>query len=161
LSEEFVSTCHVPSYTAFLRSTDLSPAYAWEKRLLQLLQVNRQPKRWVLKSPDHVRSLDALFSVFPDALIIHTHRNPLDSLRSTIHLTEILRRMYARSEGRDRLAEREAQNLALGAEGLMQFRDQHPELASRFIDVSYSDLAADPLKVVRRIFQQFEMPLSD
>ncbi len=160
LSEEFVSTCHIPGYESFLRSADLRPAYAWQKRFLQLLQSGRPAARWVLKSPDHVRSLEALFSVFPDALIIHTHRNPLDSLRSSIQLTEVLHGLYARPHDRDQLAEHEAQNLAGGMERLIRFRDKHPELAKRFINVTYPELAANPLTVVRRIFKHFEMPLS-
>src|SRR6516165_9881428 len=90
LSEEFVSTCRVPSYEAFLRATDLGPAYVWEKRFLQHLQLHRPTKRWVLKSPDHVYGLEQLFSVFPNALIIQTHRDPLAVLRSDVQLTRVL-----------------------------------------------------------------------
>lgn len=160
LSEEFVSTCRVPTYEAFLRSTDLRPAYEWQKRFLQLLETGRRPARWVLKSPDHVRGLDALFSIFPDALIVQTHRNPLDSLRSAIQLTEVLQGLYARPYDLNRVAERESRNLAWCVERVIRFREKHPELAQRFVDVNYSELAADPLRVVRRIFQQFNLPLS-
>jgi hypothetical protein len=159
LSEEFNSSCFIPSYANFLRSTDLSPAYAWQKRFLQRLQCNRPEARWVLKSPDHARSMEALFAVFPDALVIHTHRNPLESLRSTIHLTEVLRRLYARPQNLETLAECEAQNLAFGAARIMQFRDNHPELANHFVDVNYSELAANPLATVRRVLRHFDIPL--
>src|SRR5579862_4940606 len=161
LSEEFLCTCRLPAYHAFLRSSDLSPAYAWEKRFLQFLQSSRPGARWILKSPDHVRSLEALFAVFPDALIVQTHRSPLDTLRSAIHLTEVLHRFYTRPPSREWIAETEAKSLAGRMERLIRFRDQHPELANRFVDVNYSDLVADPLNVVRRIYRQFKMPLSD
>jgi hypothetical protein len=161
LSEEFISTCDIPSYETFLRTTSLRPAYLWQKRFLNFLQCGRPPKRWVLKSPDHVRGLEELFSVFPDALIIHTHRNPLDSLRSSIQLTEVLHRLYARPQSREVLAEREARTLAWNAERVIQFRDEHPELANRFVDVNYSELTADPLAVVRRIYRHFEITLSE
>lgn len=161
LSEEFISTCHVPTYEAFLRCADLSPAYLWEKRFLRLLQSRQPNARWVLKSPDHVRGLEALFSVFPDALVVQTHRNPLDSLRSSIHLTEVLQGLYGRPQSRELLADREAKNLSWNMRRLIRFRDEHPELANRFIDVNYSELSNDPLSVVRRIFRQFEMPLSN
>lgn len=161
LSEEFISTCHVPAYEAFLRSTDLRPAYAWQKRFLHLLQSNRPGMRWVLKSPDHARDLEALFAVFPDALVIQTHRSPLESLRSSIQLTEVLQKFYARPQSRDHLARREARNLAGNMQRLLRFRDEHPEVANRFVDVNYSELAADPLMVVRRIYRHFEMPLSN
>jgi hypothetical protein len=44
---------------------------------------------------------------------------------------------------------------------VIQFRDEHPELENRFVDVNYSDLTKDPLAVVRRVYRQFEMPLSE
>jgi len=96
LSEEFVSTCRVPSYEAFLHAADLRPAYTWEKRFLQYLQLSGSQKRWILKSPDHVMGLEALFAVFPDALTIQTHRNPLAVVESSIQLTQVLQRLYAR-----------------------------------------------------------------
>lgn len=161
LSEEFISTCHVPGYERFLRAADLRPAYAWQKRFLQFLETRQPQKRWALKSPDHVRGLEALFTEFPNALIIQTHRNPLDSLRSSIQLTEVLHRLFGRPRSRDQLARREAENLACNMDRLIQFRDQHPELASRFIDVNYSELTQDPLRVVRRIFRHFDIPLSE
>jgi LPS sulfotransferase NodH len=161
LSEEFVSTCHIPTYKEFLRSADLRPAYEWEKRFLSFLQCGSPKRRWVLKSPDHVRSLDALLAVFPDATIIHTHRHPLDSLRSSIQLTEVLQRLYGRPQSRDKLAEREAENLAWSVTRMIQFRDEHPELADRFLDVNYTELASDPMAIVLRLYRHLRIPLSN
>lgn len=160
LSEEFVSTCHVPTYEIFLRSADLRPTYEWQKRFLGFLQCGRPQRRWILKSPDHVRGLDALFSVFPDATVIHTHRNPIDSLRSSIQLTEVLQRLYGQPQSRDKVAEREAKNLAWSVARMIEFRDEHPELADRFLDVNYSDLAFNTMAVVRRLYRHLGMPLS-
>jgi hypothetical protein len=160
LSEEFVSTCHVPTYERFLRSTDLRPAYAWEKRFLQHLQAAQSATQWVLKSPDHVHGLEALFSVFPDALVVQTHRNPWDVLKSLIQLNERLKGLYGRVPNHEEMAEHEIQNLAATIEHVIQFRDNHPELRDRFIDVNYSELVAAPLKVASRISSRFGIPLS-
>jgi hypothetical protein len=160
LSEEFISTCHIPSYEAFLRSADLRPAYQFQKRLLQHLQVGNPAARWVLKSPDHVHSLEALFSVFPDALIIQTHRHPLQVIRSSVQLTEVLQGLYGRPRTLEELSEREARNLATAMDGLMRFRDNHPELADRFVDVEYSELTTNPVAVVRRILEYFQLGLA-
>ena len=61
-------------YEAFLRTTGLHPAYAWQKRFLQHLQEQRATTRWVLKTPDHAYGLEELFSVFPDAVVIQTRK---------------------------------------------------------------------------------------
>lgn len=160
LSQEFISTCRIPAYDAFLRSTDLRPSYEWEKRFLQHLQSRQAEKRWVLKSPDHVHGLKELFAVFPDAMIIQTHRNPLEVLRSSSHLTRVLQGLYAEPSSRDLIGEREARLLAEGTERFIRFRDQHPELKERFIDLRYTDLVADPIATVKRVYQWLNLPLS-
>jgi len=159
LSEEFVTTCHVPTYEEFLRSVGLGPAYTWEKRFLQHLQSHYPTKRWVLKSPDHVYALGELFSVFPDAVVIQTHRNPLAVLESSLQLTEVLRGLFGRPDRSVQLREREARLLAENMERAIRFRDRHPELADRFIDVNYSELVTEPLAVVCRIYQHLGCPL--
>lgn len=160
-SQEFISTCRIPAYEAFLRSSDLTSVYAWQKRFLQHLQGDSPQKCWVLKAPDHVYSLKELFSVFPDAVVIQTHRNPLEVLRSSIQLTEVLYNLFAWPGDRDQLAEREAVLLARAMEKFIEFRDAHPELSARFIDLSYSSLITDPLASVRRVYEQLDIPLSD
>ena len=161
LSQEFLSTCRIPGYETFLRAADLRPAYAWQRRFLQHLQSGSPAHRWVLKSPDHVFGLEELFAAFPDALIIQTHRNPLEVLKSSCHLTDVLQRLYARPARREQIVARESRVLVEGMDRLIQFRDAHPELAGRFVDVKYTDLVADPLAVIRHICEKFGMPLTD
>jgi LPS sulfotransferase NodH len=161
LSEEFVATCHVPGYESFLHSADLRPAYLWQRRFMQYLQSRDLETRWVLKSPDHVYGLEALFAAFPDALVIQTHRNPLKVLRSSIRLVEVLQNLFARRLDEDRIAQHEARALAQAIDRTTRFRDSHPELAHRFIDVRYTDLVADPLAVIRQIYHQLQIHLTD
>jgi len=110
-SEEFVSTCRVATYEEFLHAADLGPAYLWQKRFLQHLQLGSPERPWVLKSPDHVYGLDKLLTFFPDAAIIQTHRNPVDVLRSQIQLTQVLEAMYARPVAHNQLGISEARKI--------------------------------------------------
>ena len=159
LSEEFLSTCRIPAYQAFLHAADLTPAYAWQKRFLQHLQLGASAKRWVLKSPDHVYGLDALFRVFPDACLVQTHRNPIEVLKSSADLTQVLQVLYGRAaDPRETLA-RETRTLAENTDRFIRFRDRHPDLADRIIDIKYSELVADPLAAVRAIYDRLETPL--
>jgi hypothetical protein len=159
LSEEFVSTCRIPTYERFLRSADRTEAYLWQKRFLQALE-NGEPKRWVLKSPDHVHSLEGLFAVFPDAVIVQTHRNPFQVLRSSTELTRVLQGLYAWPGDQDQLAAREVRVLAEGTERFIRFRDEHPELADSFIDLKYSELVSDPLAAVAQIYRRLDFELT-
>jgi hypothetical protein len=160
ISEEFVSTSRIPSYERFLRSTGLEVAYVWQKRFLQHLQSRRPTKQWILKSPDHLCSLEELFSVFPDAIILHTHRNPLEVLKSSIQLTKTLRGLFGRANDTNELRDHEARALAERTERSIRFRDMHPELADRFLDIGYSELVSDPMAVVRRIYRHLDRPLA-
>jgi hypothetical protein len=160
MSEEFIATCRVPAYEKFLHATGLHSAYAWQKKFLQHLQSRFPLKRWILKSPDHLSALEELFPVFPDAMIIQTHRNPIDVLKSSMQLVEVLHGLFARPD-RERIHEREARLLAETMERSIRFRDQHPNLAGRFLDLNYSEIVSDPLGTARRIYQHLDCPLTE
>ena len=161
MSEEFISTCRVPTYEAFLHAADLGPVYRWQKRFLQHLQLGCPNRRWVLKSPDHVYGLDKLLTAFPDAAIIQTHRNPVDVLKSQIQLTEVLEAMYARPVARDQLGMSEARKVRQLSDYITRFRDARPDAAAKFIDVTYRQLVSDPMAVVRRIYERLDIALTE
>jgi hypothetical protein len=157
LSEEFVSTCYVPTYEAFLHRADFGPTYAWQRRFLQYLQLGRANKRWVLKAPDHVYSLDKLLTAFPDALVIRTHRNPIDVVKSQLQLTQVLEGLYARPGRRDKLAMREVRKIGEISHQITRFQDNHPLKAGQFVDVTYRELVTDPFAVVRQIYDRLDV----
>jgi Sulfotransferase family len=159
LSQEFVLTCRIPAYEAFLREGNLGPAYAWQKRFLQYLQLSGRHKNWILKSPEHVYGLDHLLSVFPDAVVIQTHRNPLEVLRSSLQLNEMLEGVFAYPADRAQTEIREARSLVESMESIRSFRKAHPEFSGRFIDVHYDDLVSDPLETVRHIYHRLNRHL--
>jgi hypothetical protein len=160
LSEEFAMLCRVRAYEAFLREANFVPAYAWQKRFLQYLQLSYPTKQWILKSPDHVHTLEHLLTVFPDAVVIQTHRNPLEVLKSSMHLTEVLEGTFARADDRSQIRKREAWNLAEHMERITSFREAHSEQEERFIDVKYHELVSDPLTVVGQIYQRLDRQLT-
>jgi hypothetical protein len=161
LSEEFVITCRIPAYEAFLRQGNLGPAYAWQKRFLQYLQLSGPKRNWILKSPEHVYGLDHLLSVFPDALVIQTHRNLLEVLRSSLQLNDVVERVFAYPGDRSQTGIREARSLIESMDSIRSFRKAHPEFAERFIDVHYDELVSDPLEVVRQIYQRLDRHLAE
>jgi hypothetical protein len=105
--------------------------------------------------------LEHLLTVFPDAVVIQTHRNPLEVLKSSMHLIEVLEGTFARADDRSQIRKREARNLAEHMEGITSFREAHPELNGRFFDIKYHELVADPLTVVRQIYQRLDMLLTE
>jgi hypothetical protein len=108
LSEEFVSIALSPLTRHLYALRTLAPHMAGRNGFLQHLQLSRPTRRWILKSPDHVHSLEDLLAVFPHALIIQIHRNPFEVLRSGSQLAEVLQGMFARVGARDQFGAREA-----------------------------------------------------
>ncbi len=143
MSEEFISSCRIPTYEAFLRGSDHRPAYLWERRFLQHLQLGNPSRRWVLNLP--TTCLGWRHS-WPRS---RSGRNPHPSQSdggAAILLPAYggsARPVYPAGQ-REQLRARESRVLAERMERFMRFRDTHPELADRFMDVSLHELVADP-----------------
>jgi hypothetical protein len=117
----------------------------------------------VLKNPSHLFALDALVAVYPDALIIQTHREPRTAIASACSLAA-----HASAGWSDLFtgAVIGRTQLDLWARGLERFtaaRARHegaPGSTARFHDVRYDDLVADPVGTVEAIYARFGLPLT-
>ena len=80
-SDIFTGLYNVADYTVWRSGQDQAPIYDWHKRHLQTLQwvAERPTTRWVVKAPSHLSALPLLFSTYPDARVVITHRDPLAS----------------------------------------------------------------------------------
>ncbi|MFI9764563.1 sulfotransferase family protein [Streptomyces sp. NPDC051963] len=83
-----LSQAHLPEYHAWQFERDFVPDYRHLKQCFQVLQYGRPRRRWILKSPMHTGNLDALLSVFPDATLVWTHRDPATAVASFCSLVE-------------------------------------------------------------------------
>lgn len=152
------ATLHVPTYAAWLERHDLVPAYRYLARLLRLLLWQRAGEYWVLKTPHHMEYLAELFEVFPDALVVQTHRDPHATTGSFCSMVAHGRGIFS-----DRVDARE-----VGRHWLRKVRRMiDRSLAVRdaregrsFVDVPYDDLVADPLGEVRRIYDAAGLELT-
>jgi len=144
---------HVPSYARWLEQADMTPAYAQHRLALQILQSRRPAERWVLRTPNHLWHLDALHTAYPDARIVWTHRDPgpvitaLASLANAEQLPQTKRR-----DPRPTANEwRRKCNFALRS--AMNYDGKSPSGWCRH--VHYDALTADPIAVVRGLYQSF------
>ena len=112
----------------------------------------------MLKNPSHLFALDALLQVYPDALVIQTHRDPRTAIASVCSLAAQACEGWSETFrgsviGRDQLA--------LWASGLERFtaeRARHDP--ARFYDVGYQEFTADPFGTVAAAYGYFGLPLS-
>jgi hypothetical protein len=157
-SVSFETLAHVPGYSAWLREQDWTGAYRRHRRNLEMIGLHDAGRRWVLKNPSHLFALDALLAVYPDALVIQTHRSPRTAIASACSLAA-----HA-SAGWSSLFDGAVigrSQLDLWARGLSLFtaeRARHNP--AQFCDVHYDDLVADPVGTVETIYQYFGLPLT-
>ncbi|MCP5065862.1 MAG: sulfotransferase, partial [bacterium] len=79
---EWIAT--VPRWRDYYLTHDQTSSYTYMKRVLKALQWQRGPERWILKSPQHMEQIGPLLSVFPDATIAFTHRDPVSVVASAV-----------------------------------------------------------------------------
>ena len=82
-SEEFLGREQTAGYGAWLSTADLGPAYAYHHLMLQMFQWGMDTQRWILKAPSHMGAMPYPLAEYPDACIVQTHRDPLQSMAST------------------------------------------------------------------------------
>jgi hypothetical protein len=161
LCSRFHTTYRLPTYQGWLEAQDLGPAYRFHRRVLQQLQWRMPAGRWILKAPAHLFAFDALLGTYPDARIVHTHRDPLTVLASVASLTAILQKAFSHGPDLAEIGREVTHRWTVGLERAMHFRQGGTVAADRFVDVHYHDLIRDPLAAVRRIYARFDMPLTD
>jgi hypothetical protein len=116
--------------------------------------------RWVLKSPVHLRSLDALLTEYPDARIIFTHRDPAKIVPSLASLYYVIHGLASDAVDPCALGQ---QTTAWWADALDQataVREKHSDKAGQFMDVQFEEIVDDPVAVLGRAYERFDIPWS-
>jgi hypothetical protein len=140
---------HAPSLSRWLEEQDQRPAYRDLRGWIQLLLWQR-PGRWLGKTPHHLEHLDALLSVFPDARIVQTHRDPAVVAASFCSMVCHARGVFSDAVDPIEVGRHWGRKQARMVGRAMEARDAAG--SEHFLDVAYGDLVADPLKQVHRIY---------
>jgi hypothetical protein len=139
----------VPSYVAWYTQADHTAGYAYFRRALQTLQWLRGGGQWVLKAPMHMELLKPLLTVFPDAVIVQTHRDPVAATVSLSSLTCYGIRSYFDHPNPLLLG----RNIAGAVERLLRgiCRDRAPD-DPRYVDIQFRELMREPIAMVQRLY---------
>jgi hypothetical protein len=139
---------------------DDDPRGAWRfhREVLQHLQWNAPGGHWVCKGPSAQANLDALLDVYPDALCVWAHR-PIAEIYASIQTLSAV--VFDTIQGKPGDWSRFARE---HAEGMKAAFDKL--LANAMIDdprimhMRFSDIAADPVEAVRRIYDRRGLAMS-
>ncbi|MBW2232162.1 MAG: sulfotransferase [Deltaproteobacteria bacterium] len=154
--------CNLPVFARWLEDYDARPGYAYLKRLLKLVQWQKRCRgepgeRWVLKTPHHLGFLDVFFEIFPDARVVLTHRDPVQTIPSMASLIHAIRVLNSDDVDPVEIGRQWSGRLVRMMDRCMDVHEKYPE---RFLDLHYEDLVADPMAQVRRIYDFIGMPLT-
>lgn len=149
---------NIKDYITWLDTQDMTPAYAYHRQLLKLLQWKYPTKHWLLKAPEHLMNLGALLSTYPDACVVQTHRNPVEVIPSSCSMLNVFRSVFSDHINVSDFGKETMEWTVKAAERSIETRKQSdPE---RFHDVYYTDLVKDPIRTVQNLYTRFGYELS-
>jgi hypothetical protein len=159
-SPRFDDVYRAPSYRAWLDASGYDDGYRFLARFLRHLQGSGDaPRRWILKSPEHVFSFAALTRVFPDAMLVLAHRDPGHVLVSAARLTELLRAPFTTTIDRREIGCKVADYWQEGMRRMVRIADD-PAFPLRLAHVTYRSLVGDPIGTIAGIYDAFGLELS-
>lgn len=141
-----------PNHRRWLRDRPQQKPYGYMKSLLQYLQWQDGGGRgrpWIMKSVIHIGELPTVLETFPDATIVHCHRDPQAIIGSFTSLIEF-----------SRLTQCDSVNLAELGDDFNRFwagemnrnLDARAALGKdRILDFQYEDIRDNPGKVIGEI----------
>ncbi|HIF63783.1 MAG TPA: sulfotransferase [Deltaproteobacteria bacterium] len=141
----------VPNWDA-----DYPATMRYHRALLQALQHGGPPRNWVLKTPLYLAFIDMLLDAYPDARVVHTHRDPLKTEPSAFSTLATVR--WQRS---DEVGMPDPDGVGLGDMMVdLARRRSEGEFADSIVDLHFSQLMADPAGAVEELYSQLDRPFA-
>jgi hypothetical protein len=158
MSIQFHTTHNVPAYQDWFEDAVQDLGLDFHRRLLQHLQAKRPGHRWVLKAPGHLFALEGLLKRYPDAKVIHTHRDPLRVMASMASHATVLRRAFSDRADPRQIAADWADRWARALDKFLGVRDRAP--AAQFLDVDFDAIEDNPLGAIERVYDFLGWPVT-
>jgi len=158
----FHNQFRVPSYQDWVGlEAGVRHVYDFHRQQLQHLQSRHRRDRWVLKTGAHMWGLEHLLASYPDARIIFTHRDPVDSVTSYASLTSLVRTMGSDDVDRHEIARDWTARLCSAVGHALEVREARDYPEAIFYDMQFGDFVADQFGVVENIYRAFGLPMSE
>jgi len=119
----------------------------------------RGPRRWVLKTPQHLEQQRALIDVFPDATFVQTHRDPLRITASLCTMIAYGNRMNARRIDPVAVGRYWAARIEDLLRGSITGRSALP--ADQVIDIHFKEFMKDDVATAERVLAFAGQPITE
>lgn len=154
---EWITT--IPRWRDYYYAHDQRPHYAYLKRVLQVLQFQRGPDRWILKSPQHLEQLGPLIDTFPDATVAFTHRDPVSVIASAITMNAYGARLRCKTVDPPAIADYWIDRIDHLLRRCVEDRELVP--AAQSLDILFHEFMADDLGTVQRFYDLAGLPMTE
>lgn len=148
---------HAERWRDYYLAEDQTPHYEFQKLCMQVMDWHRHGERWVTKYPAHVENLGALVKVFPDAVLVETHRDPVGSVISSATMHTYMARTWQTSIDPqlhlDYWRDLSARLLNAGLRDRKLIEDQ-------VVDVYYDKMVADNWSAVQAVYDKADIELT-
>jgi hypothetical protein len=131
----------------------------WKQTFLYVVKklTVKYQKPLVLKSPHNTARVKLLLEMFPDAKFIYVHRHPHEVYASYLNLIkQSLPVVTVQRYNLDEQLSRAVPRFRMTTEAYLAQRSLIPP--ERLIEVPYTELDADPIATLRRIYEHLELP---
>jgi hypothetical protein len=146
----FETLADVPRWHDYYLCHDQTPHYRHLATQLRALQFLRGGRRWLLKSPQHLEQLPVLDRVFPDVVVVFTHRNPVPVVLSMIAMLTYSARMHRSPVPVKQIAASWVGRLEQMLAALVRDRDVIGR--QRSADVRFDEFMADELGAAEHVY---------
>lgn len=150
------------TFRRYLLDADHTAALGFHHDFLQQVQWGQAGKHWALKGSDYLLRLEETAAQYPDAMLVWTHRDLAQQLGSLANIQAILCGVAGEplsGEARECVGRLAIEHQRASFEKGMRARDRIGE--DRFLDVSYHDVMASPVRTVERIYERFGRQVSE
>lgn len=155
----FETLAYVPRWRDYYLSHDQTSHYRHLATQLKALQFLRGGRRWLLKSPQHLEQLPVLDAVFPGAVVIATHRDPVPVVLSMLAMLTYSARMHCAPVPVAEIAACWVDRLELMLDALIRDREVIPP--QRSLDVRFDEFMADEIGTAAAIYELASETLTD
>lgn len=154
LSWAYWITMPVYNYQQWYHQQNLDKKYSEYFEFLQLLQNKYNSNRFLLKSPSHTGGISNLLQTIPNAMIIQTHRDPIEVANSFNSLVYWSHSLTSKKIDVARMVEENLQLLEIEIKKNLTARQSHE---NAIYDVSYKNFIQKPIATIKAIYKHFSL----
>ncbi|UGQ15051.1 sulfotransferase [Yinghuangia sp. ASG 101] len=161
-SHVFQAFAYVPNYSTWLLyDADCASAYAYERRVLKLLQWGFPTRPWRLKTPAHLLFLDSLDQAFPDARFVWTHRDPTAVILSVADLCTEVTGRFSDDIDTHYIGELNVEHWSVGMARALAFRERSEQRGEqRFHDIDFRAMQTEPIEQIEGLYAWLGEPVT-